>query len=208
VKKGQIIFQTVYIVIFAVIIWWIIEIRQGNMPYVDQWTRGLVVPVDNTFVHTFFSSITQLGSRPFILPFTILMTFFLWYFYRQLLPALFFGFGTLGAQLLNRLMKHLVARERPSISTALYAKGYSFPSGHAMTSMVCYGLLVYFLTEKITSSKVKFWLRIGFGLLILLVGTSRYFINVHYLTDVISGFYIGSLYLLSIIFVYKKVCKK
>src|SRR5699024_5714558 len=114
-------------------------------------------------------------------------------------PALIFGLGTLFAHLLNKLIKTLVMRERPSISTLLDAEGYSFPSGHAMVSIVCYGLLAYFIMIKSQSVKWTRGIQIFFYSVIFLVGISRYILNVHFLTDVIGGFFIGFIVLMAFI---------
>lgn len=201
-KKRLYIHIFLLIIISIAIVWWMVEIKQGKMPYVDQWTRGLVSIVEHTRVYTFFRGVTELGSKSFLLPFTIVMMIFIWIIFRNALPAFTFGIGTLGAQMLNKFIKNIIARERPSISALLNAQGYSFPSGHAMISIVCYGLLAYFLSKKFASQKRL--IQFLFGFLILLIGLSRYFINVHYLTDIITGFFFGYLYLRMLIYLYEK----
>lgn len=102
------------------------------------------------------------------------------------------------------MIKALVGRERPSISAALNAEGYSFPSGHAMIPMVCYGLIAYLLGKRMGSGKNRWLVQAMFGCLVLLIGISRFFINVHYLTDIITGFTIGFLFLFLLIAIDKK----
>lgn len=187
---------------------WSVKAVKGELPYVDQWTRGFVEIIGNSFVYEVFRWITEFGSKSFLLPFTIFMSFFLWYFLRNWLAGFLFGAGTLGSHLFNSVIKELVERERPRILIEANAEGYSFPSGHAMTSLVCYGLLAYFLMKKITSQKVKISIKIAFSLLIFLIGISRYVINVHYLTDVLAGFIIGGGFLAGMIFLYGFIEKK
>ncbi|WP_461178823.1 phosphatase PAP2 family protein [Virgibacillus ainsalahensis] len=184
---------------------WIVKIMTGTVPYIDQWTRGLVSEVDDSSIYTFFRCVTELGSSTFLVPFTIIMAFLLWWFLKDWLPALMFSGGTLVSHLLNQLIKHFVERERPSLLPAANAEGYSFPSGHAMISMVCYGLLAFFLVKKISSTKAVFWTQLFFALIIFLIGISRYFINVHYLTDVVGGLFIGFLLLISLIDLYRRI---
>nr|WP_280922962.1 phosphatase PAP2 family protein [Virgibacillus litoralis] len=116
-----------------------------------------------------------------------------------------FGVGTLTSHGLNILIKRLVERERPSILVAANAEGYSFPSGHAMISMVCYGLLAYFITKNLKSAKATFAVQFLFALLIFLIGISRYMINVHYLTDVLAGFIFGFIFLVGLIYLYELI---
>ncbi|MFC2949977.1 phosphatase PAP2 family protein [Virgibacillus sediminis] len=191
-----------YIVLFLLVLLlfmtgvWIAKIMAGSVPYVDQWTRELVGMVDGTAVYTFFRWMTELGSGTFLTPFTIIMAAVIWLLYRRFLPAVIFAGGTLSAHWLNLMIKEIVNRQRPSLLPSAEAEGYSFPSGHAMIPMVCFGLLAYYLGKKMYSARTVFIMQLAFALLVFLIGISRYFLNVHYLTDVVAGFFVGYLWLL------------
>lgn len=197
--KRNIVSGTLMVLVLLVIGTWIVEIRAGKLPYVDQWTRSLVEQFDDTFVYTFLRGMTELGSESFLIPFIVVMTFVLWWALRDYVPAVIFAGGTLASHLLNTFIKNLVARERPSISVAANAEGYSFPSGHSIMSMVCYGLLAYFITIKFRSTKVIFLVQLVLALIVCLIGLSRFFINVHYLTDIMTGFFLGFVCLIGLI---------
>lgn len=196
------------ILVLLVIGSWVVEIMNGKLPYVDQWTRSFVEQFDGTFVYAFLRGMTELGSTSFLVPFIVVMTLVLWWVLNNYVPAVIFAGGTLTSHLLNTLIKHLVARERPSISVAANAEGHSFPSGHAMMSMVCYGLLAYFISKKFGSTKVIFLIQLFFALIVFLIGLSRFFINVHYLTDIISGFFLGYICLIGLITLYVWIQKR
>lgn len=202
-KKKRVIGYSAICLGAMLVLVWIWQLKQGLMPYTDQWTRELVQNVADTRVYSVFRWVTELGSRTFVQPMTIIMTIVLWALFRSYRPALLFDFGVLGTHLLNKLVKELVARERPSISVLLNAEGYSFPSGHAMVSLVCYGLLGFLLSEKCRSIKMARFLQYSSGLVILVIGFSRYMINVHYLTDVFAGYLLGLIVLISLIRLYK-----
>jgi len=187
-------------IFLGILSFWINTIVSGNMPFVDQWTREFVSFIAHSRLYNFALLVTELGSSYFLIPFTMIMGILLLLLYRDWLPALVFSGGTLISHLLNQFLKVVVARERPSINIEANAEGYSFPSGHAMISLVCYGLLLYFLEQKLVTKKVIFSVRIFFYTLIIFIGLSRYIINVHYLTDVITGFIAG--YMLLICFIY------
>lgn len=106
--------------------------------------------------------------------------------------------------LLNRILKLIVARERPNVLRLVSESGYSFPSGHAMVSMGFYGFLIYLSYKNIRNKKIKYPLIIFLSILILLIGISRIYLGVHYATDVIGGFIIGIVYL----FIYIKFAYK
>lgn len=93
--------------------------------------------------------------------------------------------------LLNLLLKEVIGRERPSIAPLLDERFYSFPSGHAMNAFVFYitvVLYIYRITRKIPLTLLSLF---ASGVVISLVGISRIYLGVHYLTDVIAGFIAG-----------------
>ncbi|MFD2630309.1 phosphatase PAP2 family protein [Oceanobacillus kapialis] len=185
---------------------WIARIIAGTLPYLDQWTRDPVegLAVDSV-LYTLFRWITELGSSHFLIPFVVIMSAILYWVYRRILPVVIFAGGTYGSHLINVFIKHIVERERPSILVAANAEGYSFPSGHAMISMACYGLLAYFIVQIVNNKTTKRLIQTGLAFLVLLIGASRYVINVHYLTDVVAGFILGYLWVLLMIFLYERI---
>ncbi|WP_010650095.1 phosphatase PAP2 family protein [Oceanobacillus massiliensis] len=196
-----------FTIVFIVIGVWVAQIINGTLPYADRWTRGLVDSLDHSYWYQAARFITELGSRSFIIPLLLVMSIVLLILFKDWFAAFMFAGGTIAAHTLNKLIKNLVDRERPSISVAANAEGYSFPSGHAMISMVCYGLLGYFLVKRMKSSKAIMATQLFFSLLVFLIGLSRYIINVHYLTDVMAGFVIGFICLIGIIYLYEWIQK-
>lgn len=67
----------------------------------------------------------------------------------------------------------------------------SFPSGHALGTMICYGFLAYLLVPKMPSRFWKWTLGIAIGAIVLFEGFSRIFHGNHYLTDVLAGYALG-----------------
>jgi membrane-associated phospholipid phosphatase len=187
---------------------WVVKIMQGEIPYIDQWTRSLVSTFPDTYTYDFFREVTNLGSKQFMYPFTGVMVVILIIIFRDWLPGVVFGAGIFATHEFNKLIKLIVGRDRPSILEEANAVGESFPSGHAMIPMVCYGLLSYFLAKKLKSTKIILALQAFFGLLVLLIGISRYVINVHFLTDIVAGFIIGFLCLLALIYLYEFIQRK
>ncbi len=98
---------------------------------------------------------------------------------------------TAGAQLLNNVLKDLFQRARPSPVVALFAaQTFSFPSGHAMVSAAFYCFVAYLGWRLLRGWWRLAWVS-GLALLVLLIGISRMYLGVHYLTDVVAGYIAG-----------------
>ena len=101
-----------------------------------------------------------------------------------------------GAAGLSGGTKALIGRNRPTVAVPVHrASGKSFPSGHALTSLVAVGLLVL-LWWPVSSPRQRILLLILAILLVAAIGFSRPALGVHYLTDVLGGWLIGTLWLL------------
>lgn len=106
--------------------------------------------------------------------------------------------------ILNRILKLIIARPRPPRLRLVIENGYSFPSGHSMVSFAFYGFLIYLINKNLKNKKIKYPLIILLSLLILLIGISRIYLGVHYVTDVLGGYIIGLIYLIAFIKILKK----
>ena len=73
------------------------------------------------------------------------------------------------------------------------AQQFSFPSGHAMVSVAFYFYLAY-LAWGYVHGLWRAALVGGLILLVLLIGLSRLYLEVHYLSDVVAGYLAGFLW--------------
>jgi undecaprenyl-diphosphatase len=99
--------------------------------------------------------------------------------------------AVLGNSLLNAVLKAVFQRMRPEFADPiLTAPNYSFPSGHAMGSVVMYGMLTYLLFI-LLKGRLKRSIVVVAVTLILVIGLSRLYLGVHYFSDVLAGFMVG-----------------
>lgn len=105
--------------------------------------------------------------------------------------------------IINQILKQVFKRARPIGYRLLEIGGYSFPSGHAMTSTAFYGLLIFLTYKYIKNKNLKIALIILNILTIIGVGISRIYLGVHYCSDVLVGQAISIIYLI----IYTKVLK-
>ncbi len=97
---------------------------------------------------------------------------------------------------LNQVLKFIIQRPRPTEFRIIDEKGYSFPSGHSMVSAAFYGFLIYLIYKNIKNKYLKWGLITLLSCIVLLIGTSRIYLGVHYTSDVIAGFLISISYLI------------
>lgn len=101
-----------------------------------------------------------------------------------------------GGGLLSLQMKAIFARPRPVFTNPLLIEqSFSFPSAHAMTSLITYGILAYFLWQEVHNRILRILIVFAAVLLVILIGISRMTLGVHYLSDVLGGFMAGGIWL-------------
>jgi undecaprenyl-diphosphatase len=99
--------------------------------------------------------------------------------------------GMAGESLLFFSLTNLFARPRPPTQVWIIVSLPGFPSGHAISVVVFYGLLAYLLAPKMRSAFWKGMVVAAALLIIGFVGFSRIFTGGHYLTDILAGYAVG-----------------
>jgi membrane-associated phospholipid phosphatase len=96
-----------------------------------------------------------------------------------------------GALVMDPILKDLVGRLRPVVAHPVaHGGGNSFPSGHSLGSIVCYGaVFLVFLPAARGRWRAVFTAVIL--TLVALIGISRILLGVHYLSDVLGGWTLG-----------------
>jgi membrane-associated phospholipid phosphatase len=139
--------------------------------------------------------ITNLHSTWGVTIMTLLVSIYLWR--RRLRHWLFtFLLTVYSGILLNHLLKIIFHRARPHFADPILTlTSHSFPSGHTMTATVFYGTLCAIVISRADSwaGRVS-WILVAL-LLITLVGFSRIYLGVHYLSDVLGAMAEGGAWL-------------
>ncbi|MCA1319540.1 phosphatase PAP2 family protein [Bacillus tianshenii] len=153
---------------------------------------------------SFFIFMSFIGSRNFLYPVMILVTIFL-LVKRYYFAVMVVWVNILGVRLLNTLIKGIFQRERPSLDHIVDVHFYSFPSGHAMNSMAAYGMLALLFLLIVRNRVIKILTVVIASILILLIGTSRIYLGVHFPLDVFAGYLAGAAWLTFLIGIWKKL---
>lgn len=183
----------IFISLFIIFVFFIFEVITNNILIYDNAIYNFII---NTFQSNSMTNIlkfiTQFGS---VLYFSI-FSFLLVVLARRKKTKLLIPINICLVTLINIIIKEIIKRPRPSVTRLVAESGYSFPSGHAMTSIAFYGFLIYLIYKNIENKYYKWGLIILFSLLTFVIGFSRIYLGVHYTSDVISGFIAGAIYLI------------
>lgn len=159
---------------------------------IQSWPDWLQIPM-----HT----VTFLGNPLTVI--IIFMTLAAWSYNQKLwrlLLALTLGIGVIG---INNVLKESFRRIRPDTDYVrnMLIDSYSFPSGHAASVAVGFGLMAWLAWQHLPQP----WNVIAAAslvFLIFMVGVSRVYLGAHYPSDVIAGWVVGGIgVVLIIIFV-------
>jgi len=93
-----------------------------------------------------------------------------------------------GGMLLNVILKHIFRRPRPHFANPIVTlTSYGFPSGHTMMATVFYGSLCALVVSRTHGLRWRAVAILAAAFMIALVGFSRIYLGVHYLSDVLGA---------------------
>lgn len=122
---------------------------------------------------------------------------------RRRLPLFLVG-TCVGAWALNHVLKAAFTRARPALALALrVSDGYAFPSGHAMTSVVVFGALVYVVMLVSSRWAVRSAAMALAVTVVAAICVSRIYLGVHWLSDIAGGLAAGLVWLVSTVAAYE-----
>lgn len=143
------------------------------------------------WVEEMVRDVTALGSYTFIIIVVAAAVGYL-LLVRKYALALVVTVAELGGMLSSNLLKTAFDRPRPDIEQGARVFTASFPSGHATLSAVTFLTLGALLTRTNADERVKLYFIAVAVFLTVLVGISRVYLGVHYPSDVLAGWSLGS----------------
>lgn len=139
------------------------------------------------------AALTLLGTIPVVVA-TVLAVVALLVRVRRRLDAAALAAFMVGQGLLDDLFKLAIGRPRPQLFPHAAAHGFSFPSGHAMTTIALAGALVFLVWPRLPGS-LRWAALLAAAAIVAGVGTSRVYLGVHYPSDVLGGWLAGAAWL-------------
>lgn len=182
-----------------------IKIIKGKELLIDKLGHKLLVEYLRTpNITTFMKTITKLSDTSYIIIIAIILTILFLFKMKKKNIAIAIPCNLAFVTLFNQTLKTIFQRGRPIGYNLIEIGGYSFPSGHAMVSMGFYGLLIIIINHQVTNNLIKKILIALNIILILLIGISRVYLGVHYLSDIIVGYLTAIIYLILLAKILKK----
>lgn len=179
--------------VFTITTVWVVS--AASPTGVDTRVTSVLIEHRATWTNAFMRVLTWLGSNAVLIPLVAAFGASYWLRRRDRLPAFFMAAALGGAVALQGLVKWLVARPRPPASLHLaHVSSSSYPSGHATQAAAVWGMTALILGVG-RSSRTRIALWAAAALISMLVAFSRVYLGVHWVTDVIGGLALGTLWL-------------
>ncbi len=192
---------TILFILFISVVYMLVGVLQDILSFdpivfIDVRFAHLLFMFRDTGLIRFFLAITSFGTFPIVIVILISASALglLWN-KRRYVEALWIT--VIGSQLFVLLGKYFIHRTRPSgLIPVYYEPSFSFPSGHAVIAIALYGFITYMLWEHIHSFRKKTTVLFIGVTFIFLLGFSRLYLGVHFLSDVIGGYLDGAMWLI------------
>ena len=149
---------------------------------------------------TLAKGVTVLGASVFLIPLVVIVGLAWWWRRRTLRPLMLLSAAYVGSELLFWSVKALTGRARPPDGFAVqHFTGLAFPSGHATQATAVLGMLAALAAGGLPSwwHKVAAWVIAIF--VAGVVGATRLYLGAHWLTDVLGGWALGALWLMTLL---------
>jgi undecaprenyl-diphosphatase len=153
-------------------------------------------PIGPRWVEEIARDVTALGGMAVLSLVTFTVVSFLWTLTRRRV-AIYMLVAVMGALVIGSVLKLGFARPRPAlVPHGSHVYTHSFPSGHAMMAAATY-LTLALLVARIVKNRYLQVLVVCLAILVTLaVGVSRVYLGVHWPSDVLAGWALGTLWAL------------
>ena len=177
------------------------EVREGETLAFDRWVLLAMrspgnpsIPAGPAWLRYGMTDVTALGGYTVLSMITAFATGYLIVVRKAMIGACLAG-SVISGLVVSSLLKLAYLRPRPDIVAHLVAvQSSSFPSGHATNSAVTYLTLGIFLAGAEKNRWVRTYLMSVAIFLTVAVGVSRVYLGVHWPSDVLAGWCVGSLW--------------
>lgn len=160
--------------------------------------------IPSVFFKTYMWIVSYVGNQPYM-AILVGITSLLLYIFKFKIEAVFCSLSAASGALTGTLIKVLVARPRPVadlVKVSVWLSDKSFPSNHVLVFTIFFGFLFYLLFRKAKHRSSEIFILFLLFLLLLSIGLSRIYLGVHWASDVLGGYLLGTIWLIFTIRLY------
>lgn len=202
-KKKRLFFSGGALALFLIILYFVVE---GQTSGFDEAIQTVFFSARNAVLNQVVACFTHLGDTVSIVILCLLLLILPWTRIRYGIPV---SAAAIVASAMNHYIKGIIQRPRPDAVMHLIEQGgWSFPSGHSITSMVVFGLLIWLVRHNVENKKAANVWTVVLVIPWIGIGLSRIFVGVHYPTDVLAGWCLGIVILMIAVSVVEAVEKR
>ena len=198
--KSYVFVAIVCMIIFGILI---MLVETGSASAIDDPVRSFIYSLRTPWLTAVMKAITYMANWQTI---TAVCVILLVIKRTRTIYGIPLAIGSLFVSLANKGIKSIFLRSRPDdIEFLIEQGGWSFPSGHSITSMFFYGMAIYLVRKNVENRRTANALTILLSMPLLLIGISRVYLGVHYPTDVLAGWCLGVLTIVVMAAIIKKI---
>lgn len=177
-----------------------LEVTEPQAPRFDQPILLAIHSHASPFLDQLVPILTELGG-PIVVAITTITLVAIYMRRGQFLRAMIIFGGVVGGIGLNLLLKTCFERPRPMLWTRLVSEGnFSFPSGHAMTSMA----LAASIIAAVWYTRWRIHAIVAGAVYVVMIGLTRMYLGVHYPTDIFGGWAVGAAWVIVVVLVVRR----
>lgn len=200
--------QGIFLCLLSLVVFSYITYKVMNVETAD-WDLTIMLAIQKTHIPLFdivMKSFSNIAGPVVLIGISLGLSVKFW-LRKQRIELFGFAVASIGAALLNLLIKACFNRPRPLMWAMIHddLNTSSYPSGHVTNGLVIYGFFAYLLARSFPRWRGLIYL--GIFLLMLGVGWSRMYVGLHWPTDVLGGYASGFAWLNASIVCFE-ICKQ
>ncbi len=161
----------------------------NNLNVINSASKGFFESIQTPWLTKSMLFITDIGGPGSIALYCLVLVMFMW-LHKKYNHIVQFILTISVSAFIAVALKEGLKIQRPS-GGLISEVGYSFVSAHTLIATVFIVLLVYSYKDHFKIKIVRTFLVVIATLFILLIGVSRVYLGVHYMTDVLGGLFAG-----------------
>lgn len=165
------------------------QVTQEQTLVVDRFISETIFSLRSAALTKIMTSLSYLGSEGIIFSSVVITIFLTIRKHRK--ETFIFSLLLLMGVVATTALKLTYERPRPLVQALAIENTYSYPSGHALNSIIFYATISYFTYHFTKKRGLSTLVTIFSAILIFLIGLSRIYLGVHHPSDIAAGYVMG-----------------